>query len=357
MNVTVRSGDLARELAFLEKIVSKKPTLPVLANVMFQSHEGWLHMSATDLEIALVTSCPATIEADGVITLPAKKLLDLAKSLPDADITIVKDQRGSIRLTSGAFVSRLQTLPPEDFPQISAMEGDVTVLQRHVLRDLALRVQYAIPSKSARSLIEGALLRLPVNEIALVATDSHRLSVAGAERVGAEMPSIVIHRNTLEALTSLLTESVDGDLNYSCGERHLFFEIDGRLLVSRRMEGSFPAYQRVLPKKNEKIAQIERLGLITMLRRSVLISEAVTIAIENGAVAVAAISTDVGDALETLACEYVGERAEVSLNGKYALEWLETASGQHVTLALHDDKNPALFTDGNYVGVIMVRRK
>ena len=356
MNVTVRSTDLARELAFLERLLSKWPTLPVLNNALIQSHEGWLHMSATDLETALVTSCQASIETDGVITLPVKKLHDLAKSLPDADINIFKDQRG-IRVTSGAFNSRLQTLPPEDFPQIAAMEGDVVTLQRHVLRELAAKVHYAIPTKSARSLIQGALLTLPENAMSLVATDTHRLSIAAGTRTGGAAPSIVIPRGTLEALTNMVTDSGDGELSYSCSERHMFFEVDGRLLVSRRLEGQFPAYQRVLPKENTKIAKIERLGFITMLQRCVLISDAITIAVDANSLAVAAVSKDVGDALETMACEYEGERAEVSLNGKYALEWLEAARGSSITLSLGNDKAPALLTDDNYVGVIMTRRK
>ncbi len=356
MNLTVRSSDLARELAFLEKVVSKKPTLPVLANVMLQSHEGWLHMSATDLEIALVTSCQATIETDGLITLPAKKLLDLAKSLPDADIQIVKDARG-ISLVSGSFKSRLQTLPPEDFPQLAQMEGDTATLQRSVMRDLASKVRYAVPAKSARSLIEGALLTFPENAVTLVATDIHRLSIGAGTRTGPAGPSIVIPRNTLDALMGLLADSGEGEMTFSCSERHMFFDIDGRLLVSRRMEGQFPAYQRVIPKDNSKIAKVDRLMLMTMLQRAVLISEVVTIAIESGTLAVAAVSVEVGDALETMPVEYDGARADIALNGLYVLEFLETARGSVVTLALEDDKKPALLTDDNYVGVIMTRRK
>lgn len=176
MQITVKSGDLGRELNLLEKIVGKKPTISVLGNVLLRAQGGGLLLSATDLEVGLIGACEAEIAVPGAVTLPAKKLMDLVRAQSDPRITLTEDTRGAVKFTSGKFVSRLQALPAADFPRMPPMEGEQITLPRVALQRAIKQVRYAITDKDGRFFMKGALMELGAESLTLVATDSARLA-------------------------------------------------------------------------------------------------------------------------------------------------------------------------------------
>lgn len=350
MKLTCNTQDLAQELRLLNKVVPSKAMIPVLSHVLLTATDT-LRLSATDLEVALVTSCDATIVEPGTITLPAKKLLEIIEQLPNAEVTITQD-----RISCGTFKSRLQTLDATEFPPLPEAEGSIATLSGASLRRLIDSTSYAVPETNQKYLLNGALLILTDNVMAMAATDSKRLSHASAPHSGGILESVTIPTKTLDILTSFTS----GEIEFSYSERHLFFVARNRLLISRMLEGKFPAYERVIPRDSDKEIIVSRSALTAALKRVCLVSEvnqAVYLTFDAGNMTLASSSAEVGDADEQLAVEYAGAPLKVCVQGRHVLDFLQAASEQTVTIKAKDDRSPLLLEDGeNFLNVVLAMR-
>ena len=346
MNITTNTMALANELRILTKIAPPKPSIAILSHVLLRA-EDQLYLSATDLEIAMSAECRATVHETGSMALPAKTLLDILEQLPDADVNIDNG-----KITSGAFRSKLSALPHEDFPALPAINGDSIPLSGQSLRRLIDRTAYAISDKTQKYVLDGALLSLNGEVMAMVSTDGKRLSVATAARAAGIDQSVVLPSKTLDVL---LAQS--GDLLFSRGERHLFFSHGKRLLISRMLEGEFPRYERIIPKGNDQMANVSRIALAAALKRVGLVAEGVHMTFTSGALNLTSRSTEIGDADESVAIRYDGPDVHLCANWKYLLDFLDHATEQTVTIAIKTSATPLLLTDGNdFINVIMVMR-
>ena len=259
-------------------------------------------MLATDLEVALRSCCDATVSKPGTLTLPAKKLYEIVKALPDTDVRI-HEEKGAVRVAADRFDSRIQTLPREDFPSLPVPAGTgALTLSRDSLRDMIARTQFAITGEDTRYFLNGALLVLHSNSMSLVATDGHRLALVSVDRPasgGDEELKVILPKKTLLELAKLLGEG-SGDIVYERGENHLFFTVGTRVLVSRMIDGQFPAYERVIPKGNDKQIDFERERLTSAVKRVALLSNersrAVKLEIAKGKVEVTSSSSEFGEA-------------------------------------------------------------
>ncbi len=259
MELVVRKNDLLKELQFFQGIVERKNTIPILANVLLEAKGEDVRMAATDLEVGLRSKCAASIATGGSLTLPAKKLYEIVKELPETDIRI-EENKGGVKIAADRFESRMQTLPKEDFPTIPEPAGEGAVkLGRKSLREMVAKTQFAITGEDTRYFLNGALFLIKHDSITLVATDGHRLAFVCAPREGGgkktEETRVILPKKTLAELGRLLAEG-DGDITYERGENHLFFEVDGRMLVSRMIDGQFPAYERVIPKRQRQADRV-----------------------------------------------------------------------------------------------------
>lgn len=352
MNTVVNSQALAHELRLINQIAPVKPGLPILKNVLLQA-EGTLYLYATDLEIGLSTQCRAEVIEPGQVTLPAKHFLDIVEQLPDADVRIAHDGK-HVHILSGAFRSRLQSLPPDDFPSLPTIEGEVTTFDAASLQAMVKRVRYAVSDKN-KHVMNGALFSLQEKTAVLVATDGKRLTLASMSRSGAES-SAIIPAKALDALSIFS----GGQMSFSQGAQHLFFQGDGRLLFSRMLDGQFPAYERIIPQENDLRAEVDRAALAAALRRVGLASEesaAVVLAFSPEGLDITASSAEVGDAAEQVAIRYDGATLRVRCNWRHVLDFLEAAVGQTIMVALKDEKSPMLLKDGDqYWCVILLMR-
>jgi len=357
MRITVKNADLARELALLEKIVGKKPTIPVLANVLMQANAGGLLMSATDLEVGLIGACMADVHEPGAVTLPAKKFMEIVRAQDGADLTLTTDTRGAVKFTSGKFLSRLQSLPAEDFPSLPSIDGHPSItIPRDQLKGAIAQTRFSISEKDQRYFLKGALLTLPADKLTIVSTDSKRISVTTIPRPGPEWESVLVPVEALDELDALLSEAGTDDITFARSDRHIFFDLDGRLLISRQVDGKFPAWERIIPKANEHVAQVERFPLISMLRRAILINEIINVSFDTNTIDISAASSDVGDGLESLPAVYAGPKIVCKFKGEYLIEWLNQAVGSTVNIKLKDSESAALFVDGEYLNVIGVMK-
>ncbi len=354
MELSVRQSDLLRELQLFQGIVERKNTIPILANVLLETDDnGSLQMLATDLEVGLRSRCPAEITAPGSLTIPAKKLYEIVRALPETEIRIRQGPQGAVELAAEQFDSRMQTLPREDFPTVAEPgAGPMAVLPRAALREMVAKTQFAITGEDTRYFLNGALLILNGERMTLVATDGHRLALAaasrgaeGGETTGAEEQRAILPKKTLSELSRLLSDG-DGEVRCQFGENHLFFEIDGRHLISRMIDAQFPAYERVIPQGNDKRIEFERDRLMRAVKRVALLSSersrAVRFQIDTNAVEVKSSSPEVGEAKEVLDVDYGGAALQICFNAQYVTDFLAAADTDSVGLEFRDEMSQAV---------------
>jgi DNA polymerase III subunit beta len=368
MELVVRKNDLLRELQLFQGIVERKNTIPILANVLMEAKGEEVRFLATDLEVALRSKCAAAVAKSGALTLPAKKFYEIIKSLPETDIHIAED-KGGVKVAADRFDSRMQTLPREDFPTLPESGGaESATLPRNAVREMVAKTQFAITGEDTRYFLNGALFVLRPDSMTLVATDGHRLALVTAPRDGkpkdGEEIKAILPKKTLGELARLLSDG-EGDLRYERGENHLFFDVGGRLLISRMIDGQFPAYERVIPKGNDKHIEFERDRLTNAVKRVALLSNersrAVKIQLDKGKVDVTSSSPDLGEAKETLPIEYTGAPMQICFNAQYVLDFLAAVSTDIVSLDLKDEVSQAVMkpvgAEGyDYTYVIMPMR-
>ena len=366
MQLVVRKNDLLRELQLFQGIVERKNTIPILANVLIEANDGEMRMLATDLEVALRSRCPATVEKSGSLTLPAKKLYEILRALPETDVRIKEDKNG-VKVAADRFNSRMQTLPREDFPTLPDGSGKArATLPRAALKEMVAKTQFAITGEDTRFFLNGAKFVLKADSLAMVATDGHRLAlVEVSHNVGVtEEIGVILPKKTILELGKLLAEG-EGDVLFERGENHLFFEVGGRVLISRMIDGQFPAYERVIPKENDKTIEFERERLTNAVKRVALLSNersrSVKVEVATGKVDVTSSSSEFGEAREELAVEYDGTPITISFNAQYVLDFLNVVETDVVALSLKDDVSQAVMTpvgtEGySYTYVIMPMR-
>ena len=347
MELVVRKNDLLRELQLFQGIVERKNTIPILANVLIEANGNEVRMLATDLEVALRSKCQASVTKGGSLTLPAKKLYEIIKALPETDVRIEEDKNG-VKVAADRFDSRMQTLPREDFPTLPDATGKArAALPRNALKEMVSKTQFAITGEDTRYFLNGAKFVLKPDSITLVATDGHRLAlVEVAHKVGVtEELGVILPKKTLLELGKLLMDG-EGDVMFESGENHLFFEVGDRMLISRMIDGQFPAYERVIPKGNDKHIDFERERLTNAVKRVALLSNersrAVKFDIAKGKVDVTSSSSEFGEAREEIPVDFTGAPLTISFNAQYVLDFLNVVETDTVQLSLKDEVSQAV---------------
>jgi DNA polymerase-3 subunit beta len=352
MELVVRKNDLLRELQLFQGIVERKNTIPILANVLLEAKGEEVKFLATDLEVGLRARCDAKVAKGGSLTLPAKKFYEIVKSLPETDIRVTEEKNG-VKIAADRFDSRMQTLPREDFPSLPEASGSTSaLLPRAAIREMVAKTQFAITGEDTRFFLNGAQFTLRPDSMSLVATDGHRLALVSVTRDGkakkdADEIKVILPKKTLSELGRLLMDG-DGDISYERGENHLFFDVGGRTLISRMIDGQFPAYERVIPKANDKRIEFERDRLTNAVKRVALLSNersrAVKFQTDKGKVDVTSSSPEFGEARETLPVDYSGPAMQICFNAQYVLDFLAAVSSDTVALELKDEVSQAVMS-------------
>jgi DNA polymerase-3 subunit beta len=368
MELSVSKADLLRELQFFQGIVERKNTIPILANILIDAKGAEMRLAATDLEVGLKSRCPAKIEKPGSLTLPAKKLFEIVKALPDTDVLIQEDKNG-VKVAADRFESRLQTMSRDDFPAMPDGSGtNDASLPRDITRQMVAKTQFAITGEDTRYFLNGALLVLRPKDMSMVATDGHRLALVTAPREAApgapDELRVIVQKQTLLELGRLLGEAGD-EVTFEKGENHLFFRFADRVLVSRMIDGQFPAYERVIPKGNDKAVEFDRDRLTNAVKRVALLanerSRSVKFQIDPGEVTVTSNSSEFGEAKEVIPVEYSGPPVTICFNAQYVLDFLSVAETEVVVLQFKDEMSQAVMkpvgaSGYDYTYVIMPRR-
>src|SRR5579862_5343652 len=252
MEFTVSRAELVRELNLSQGVVEKKTTIPILSNVLLEADGDRIVLTATDLELGIRCSCPARVKKAGGGTIPARRLLDYVRLLPEADLQVKIQDNHWASLVCGRSKTRIAGMSRESFPELPQMPDVLAQIPVSVLSSMISRTIFAISMEESRFTLNGSLLLLKSNGLAMVATDGHRLAMVEHP---VDLPGVtslfraLLPRKAMGEILKLGGESnSDAMIQFSGDENHLFFQLGDRLLLSRKLTGNFPDFERVLPK-------------------------------------------------------------------------------------------------------------
>jgi DNA polymerase III subunit beta len=348
MDFVTTKENLLRELQAVQGIVEKKSTIPILSNILIDATNDRLEILATDLEVGIRTSCEAKVAKPGSVTIQARRLFDIVRLLPDAEVRLKSEDARWVTITCQKARFRIVGLPREDFPVMPEFDFAKGIpIERSLLADMIGKVIFAITSDESRYQINGTLLIANKKHLTLVATDGHRLAyVSGRlEKGSAEGKiEIIIPRKAVQELSHL--GEAEEEVLFGQKDNHVFFRLGKITLLSTIVPGKFPDYEKVIPEGNDKILKLESVMLGDVVRRVALLSSersrAVKFSLGKGTVEISSNNPEVGEASETLDVEYNGPEIEVGFNAKYLTDFLQAMGPGPVILAIKDEATQGL---------------
>jgi DNA polymerase III subunit beta len=308
---------------------------------------GRLAITATDLELTICTSCEAKAKKDGAGTIPAKKLLEIVRLLPDGDIRFRLLDNHWVQLTSDKRNYKLVGMAKENFPALPTMPHVFVHLPAALLGDMIAKTYFAISMEESRYTLNGGLLILRPDTLAMVATDGHRLALAETDHKLAGLNGevkVLIPKKAMDEVEKLSSMAgSDAHIDFAKDESHLFFQAGHRLLISRILTGQFPNYEAVLPRDNNKHVVIERAELTDAVRRVSQLadqrSHAVKFSISKEGVEISASSPEYGEAKESIEKEYKDDPIAIGFNSSYMLDFLSAAADGPISVELKDEQS------------------
>ncbi len=355
MEITVGKFELLRELTATQGVVERKTTIPILSNYLFEAAADKLSLTATDLDLSLRTACNAKVKKEGSCTIPARKLYDYVKLLPDAEITIKLLDNHWVSIRCGRSNTKMVGMAKSNFPTLPVFPtAGVVKIPAQVLRGMIAKTGFAIASEESRYTLNGALMVLKPESITMVATDGHRLahierSGEKFEGVSGEMKTLV-PKKAMDELKSLLDSTDAETIDFAKDESTLYFRIGPRLLTSRQLTGQFPNYEAVLPKDITKSVSIPGDDLGAAISRVAQFaderSHAVRLRLEKGELKLSASSTETGESEDSIEVAYDGDPMTIGFNAQYLIDFIKATGSGPVLLELKDPQSAGQLRPG-----------
>ncbi|MFC5864402.1 DNA polymerase III subunit beta [Acidicapsa dinghuensis] len=353
MEITVTRQELLKELTAIQSVVERKTTIPILSNFLVEVSEGpegsRINITATDLDQAIRTSTAAKVKKAGACTIPARKLYDYVKLLPDGDISIKLLDNHWVQIRSGRSNTKMVGLGRANYPQVPELPSASGVkIPSLVLKTLIARTIFSISNEESRYTLNGALLILKAESIAMVATDGHRLSFVEKSEQPLEGVTgekrILIPRKALAELQSLLSNTDVETIEFADDDLWLFFRIGHRTLSSRKLTGQFPNYEAVMPRDNSRFVVVRTAELGAAIGRVAQFaderSHAVRLKLEQNELKVSAQSNEAGESEDSIETPYTFDPIVVGFNSDYVLDFLKALGNEgEVRLEFKDSQS------------------
>lgn len=369
MRATVERSHLLKSLNHVHRVVERRNTIPILANVLLRA-DASLTLKATDLDLEVTETVPAEVGQPGATTVPAHILYDIVRKLPDgAEVSLDTGDGSRLEVKAGRSRFSLQVLPEADFPELTA--GDFPTrftLAATELKTLIDRTQFAISTEETRYYLNGIYLHLVTVDgnpmLRAVATDGHRLAQAQLEAPEgtAGMNGVIVPRKTVGELQKLVEEP-DAEVQLEISDTKIRATLDGVVLTSKLIDGTFPDYVRVIPQGNDKILKVDNAQFRQAVDRvSTVASErgrAIKLALSDGRVELSVNNPDSGSANEEVIADYPGDPLEIGFNSKYLLDVAAQLEGETAEFRFADPGSPTLIQEdetGNALYVLMPMR-
>ena len=358
MRFTIAREKLQEGLNGVAASIPAKTTLPVLANILVETTERGIRLSGTDLDIAVSTEVPADVEAQGAITIPAKKLSEIVRELPPSPVKIAAAGEQRVTLECGRSRFKLLGLPRDEFPTFPSVRFEESWRVRSGdLQMLISHTSFAVSTEESRPILNGVLWELRPEEMRMVATNGHRLAkmkvpVASANGQGGKPPSsdLIVPPKALEQIRRLFP--AEEDLEIARGDNHLGFRSPFTSVFTRLIEGPYPNYEQVIPKDNDRIAVADRVALTSALKRmSVIASDQthrIRLSLNAGMVKFSVQTPDLGEAQDELPVRYTGDPLDIGFNANYLLEILRYIPTDEVKLTFKAPERAATLEPENW---------
>jgi DNA polymerase III subunit beta len=359
LRITVAKDELAVKLATVARGVSTRATVLVLGGIQLRAEAGQLHLAATDMELSLRAGVEAHVSGEGTVVVPGRLLLDIARSLPDSEVTIEhKPEEAVVVVTAGSANYRLHTYSSEDFPRLPEIDTDALyAVERDALVDTIARVGRSASRDESRPVLTGILVRFEPGRVVMAATDSYRLAVKETP-VEAALPDLeaIIPARALQELGRIASGADEVQLGLQ--ENHVVFGADGTWLTTRRIDGQFPNYRQLLPEQFEHELSLPREELLEVVRRVSLMAQRnspLRLRFADGELTVSAVTQDVGEARESLPAPFTGDTMEIGFNAEFLRDGLDSVDSDTVKLKLISPLRPAVLEgeSDDYVYLIM----
>src|ERR671930_1075342 len=359
LRISLSRDELASRLAVVARGVSTRTAVLVLGGIQLRAEAGRLNLAATDMDLSLRASVDASVDGEGTAVVPGRLLLDIARSLPDGDVTIEhRPDEAVVVVTAGSANYRLHTYSAEDFPRLPDVEAaSLHAIDRDALVETVERVGRSASRDESRPVLTGILVRFEPGKIVMAATDSYRLAVKETPVDGA-LPELeaIIPARALQELSRIATTADEVQLGLH--DNHVVFGADGVWLTTRRIDGQFPNYRQLLPEQFEHEVLSPREETLDVVRRVSLMAQRnspLRLRFADGELTVSAITQDIGEARESLPAPYTGDAMEIGFNAEFLRDGLESVDSDSVKFKLISPLRPAVLEGeaDDYVYLIM----
>jgi DNA polymerase-3 subunit beta len=365
MNIKINRDTLLKPLSSVSSIVERRHTLPILSNLLLEVKKKKIALTATDLEMQISLSTDTTINEELSVTVSAKKLLDICRSLPEnTEINLIA-QENRLQVKAGKSRFSLQTLPSTDYPVMVKAVGDATTISinQNILKHLFRQVEFAMAQQDIRYYLNGLLFEVNANRLNIVGTDGHRLSFTSTElSQNYEKQELILPRKTITELIKLLDDS-DEEVKIEITVGQVNFTFNNIQLISKIIDGKFPDYTRVIPTNHQNSFAVERVGiLLAMQRASILSNEkyrGIRMVLTKNSLRLISANSEQEEAEEELEINYTGDVLDIGFNVTYMIDVLNNASSENIVFSFADANSSCLITvpeDKNYKYVVMPMR-
>jgi DNA polymerase III subunit beta len=370
MQFVVSKQNLQKELGFVQGVVEKKNTIPVLSNILIESvGESTIRITGTDLDVTIRCDMDAEeITTPGSMCVQARKLFEIARLLPDAPVSFKKEDNEWVTVKCDRARFKMVGVARDAFPEVPSFKSAPTKLAANVIKTFIDRTIFAITQEESRYTLSGAKFVLDENGATMVTTDGHRLAFVQKKGItgnGAkESIDTLIPRKTLAELTKL-TAGFDEEISLGMDENHIYFQVGPRLLISRMLYGQFPNYEMVMPKNNDKSVEFNSSLLNLAIRRVALMaderSHAIRFHLEPNQLVISSQNAEEGEANETIQTDYAGDVTDIGFNAQYLQEFLNVVGDAKVSFEFKDgnsqaELHPSENGDYEYKYVVMPMR-
>jgi DNA polymerase-3 subunit beta len=353
MEFVIKQSALKEELGFVQGIVEKKSTIPVLSNILIESvGEGTIRIVGTDLDVTIRCEADAEIKQAGAMCIQARKLFDIVRLLDGGDVHFTKEENEWVKLSCGKSKFRLAGVNRDQFPEVPSFKNAPLKLSAEIFNHFISNTAFAITNEQSRFTLSGAKFMIEGGTARMVTTDGHRLAFIQKSlgEGNTDTMDALIPKKALMELIKISRDS-KGEVSFGEDPNHIYFEVDGRLLITRKLSGNFPNYEMVIPKDNDKTVTFEADEMKNAIRRVALMADertrSVKMTIRAGEIEIGAQSTEEGEASEKVSAEYDGEEIAIGFNSQYLQEFLNVVGSGDTA----DEAPPEQETDGETVRV------
>ncbi len=361
MKFKVEKGVLQFGLQTVQNVIIAKASLPILSNVLMETQQGLLRLTATDLDIGITCEIPVDIQEAGGVTVPAKRFSDIIKELPQENVLINAKKNNQVSVESGGCQFKVMGIAKEEFPKIPEFKDkEVVKVDQEVLKEMLNLTSFSVSVDETRYVLNGILFRINKNKISMVATDGKRLAVAerGLRSDLGKAIDIIVPIKTIHELVRNLKD--EGEVSLVLGSNQILFDLGGIMIISRLIDGEFPDYKQVIPVPSENKMHVDREAFLLAVKRAALLStpdyQAVKLEIFKNKLVVSKATPDVGESREEVNVVYQGKELVIGFNPSYIIDVLKNLDDDAIDLEVTDSEKPGVIRINGYTYIVLPMR-